>query len=459
MSFNIALSGINASQKDLDTTANNISNVKTTGFKQSRAEFADVYAASVFSAGNSKVGDGVLTASVAQQFSQGALEFTENSLDMAISGNGFFATTSEIGQQDFSYTRSGAFKLNSESYIVDNQGNYLLGFPTDRDSGALQSSSLATAAPIQIPDAAGAPSATGNLYQSFNLDSRAPGIKVPDTSVDPDEPGNPFDPEDPTSYTSSTSSTIYDSLGESHTVTTYFAKRDSTQTGINDNEWDVYVTVDGKPVNFGSGAEAAGVNNPTGTAAEGRRIRFDGAGAPFGDVNFEEESFSLDGVLSNGADSTQDVTVFFRDRNDEEGDTAPTQYASDFEVNLLEQDGSTVGRLTSLDIGEDGLIQASYSNGDVQYLGQVALTRFSNEQGLRQIGNTSWKETRQSGEALAGVAKSGSFGAIESSALENSNVNLTKELVDLISAQRNFQANSRSLEVNNTINQTILQIR
>ncbi|RUO77031.1 flagellar hook protein FlgE [Idiomarina seosinensis] len=467
MSFNIGLSGINAAQKDLDTTANNISNVRTTGFKQSRAEFADVYASSIFSSGNAKVGDGALTATVAQQFSQGTLEFTDNSLDMAISGNGFFATTSELGSQDFTYTRSGAFKLNNESFIVDNQNNFLLGFPVDRDSGALQSTSLATASPIQIPDSAGAPASTNNLYQSFNLDSRAPGVLVDEPGATPPITGNKFDPEDPTSYTSSTSSTIYDSLGESHVVTTYYVKRDSEQASIAGNTWDVYTTVDNQAVDLGAtgtGAEA-GVNAPDGTPAQGYRIQFDDSGNPLGPIDtdtgstFAEQSISLNGVLSNGADPTQQVNVFFRDRNDEEGDTAPTQFASDFEVNLLEQDGSTVGRLTNLDIGEDGLIQASYSNGEVQYLGQVSLTRFANEQGLRQVGNTSWKETRDSGEALAGAANSGTFGAIESSALENSNVDLTKELVDLIAAQRNFQANSRSLEVNNTLNQTVLQIR
>ena len=128
-------------------------------------------------------------------------------------------------------------------------------------------------------------------------------------------------------------------------------------------------------------------------------------------------------------------------------------------MNFLEQDGSTVGRLTQVDTAEDGRIAATYSNGETRYLGQVALVRFANEQGLTQVSGTSWKESSASGEALAGQANSGTFGAIESSALENSNVNLTKELVDLITAQRNFQANSRSLEVNNTINQTILQIR
>lgn len=449
MSFNIALSGINASQKDLDVTANNISNVKTSGFKQSRAEFADVYATSIFNAGNTKVGDGVLTSSVAQQFSQGTLEFTENSLDMAISGNGFFATTDGLGSRDMTYTRSGAFKLNDDKFIVDNGGNYLQGYQVDRNSGSTSSVALATTQPIRIPDVAGAPQSTDNVFTAFNVDARRSPI---------DGAANPFDPETPSTYHSSTSATIYDSLGESHTLSTYYVKRAN-------NQWDVYATFDGDEISL----------NPTGTAVAspddsvnnrtGLRITFQGSGepqVPAGQTTFDPGTIDLSGnnaagdpYLDNGA-TAQTVQFNFQDLS---GTTSPTQFASDFEVTNLDQDGSTVGRLTNVDIDKAGLIAATYSNGDVQYLGQVAIVRFANEQGLTQIGGTKWRESIDSGEPLSGEANSGTFGGIEASALENSNVNLTKELVDLITAQRNFQANSRSLEVNNTINQTILQIR
>lgn len=484
MSFNIALSGINASQKDLDTTANNISNVKTTGFKQSRAEFQDIYASSIFSSGRAKVGDGVLTASVAQQFSQGTLDFTENSLDLAISGNGFFATAPNIGDQDFNYTRSGAFKLNDESYMVDNNGNYLMGFPVDEVSGANQSTSLATARPIRIPDTAGAPSATEDLNLSFNLDSRSEPVRIETgDSGDPLTyvPGTQFDPDNRASYTSSTSSTVYDSLGESHVMTTYYVRRqagdgsgpdNANQDVPNDNKsyWDVYVTVDGEGIDINQLdndqniiTDASG--EPSAAGFSSIRVAFDAAGNPTAsgaatgtltDGTFTDARVQVGSVYTNGADSGQFVNLNF---SDPQGDVIPTQYAADFEVNFLEQDGSTVGRLTQVDTAEDGRIAATYSNGETRYLGQVALVRFANEQGLTQVGGTSWKESSASGEALAGQANSGTFGAIESSALENSNVNLTKELVDLITAQRNFQANSRSLEVNNTLNQTILQIR
>ncbi|MGM0429501.1 MAG: flagellar hook protein FlgE [Pseudomonadota bacterium] len=449
MSFNIALSGINASQKDLDTTANNVSNVKTTGFKQSRAEFADVYASSIFNAGNTKVGDGVLTSSVAQQFSQGTLDFTENSLDMAISGNGFFATTDGLGSRDMTYTRSGAFKLNDDKFIVDNQGNYLQGYQVDRNSGTTSSTALATTQPIRIPDVAGAPQSTDNVFTAFNVDARRSPI---------DGAANPFDPEAPSTYHSSTSATVYDSLGESHTLSTYYVKRGN-------NQWDVYATFDGDEIDL----DPTGGGTPSATNSingfSGLEINFEGGGDPdvaAGQLTFDPGSIDLSGnnvdgdpYLDNGADN-QTVQFNFQDLT---GTTAPTQFASDFEVTNLDQDGSTVGRLTNVDIDKEGLIAATYSNGEVQYLGQVSVVRFANEQGLTQIGGTKWRESIDSGEPLAGEANTGTFGGIEASALENSNVNLTKELVDLITAQRNFQANSRSLEVNNTINQTILQIR
>ena len=449
MSFKIALSGINASQKDLDVTANNISNVKTSGFKQSRAEFADVYATSIFNAGNTKVGDGVLTSSVAQQFSQGTLEFTENSLDMAISGNGFFATTDGLGSRDMTYTRSGAFKLNDDKFIVDNQGNYLQGYQVDRNSGTNSSVALATTQPIRIPDVAGAPQSTDNVFTAFNVDARRSPI---------DGAANPFDPETPSTYQSSTSATVYDSLGESHTLSTYYVKRDN-------NQWDVYATFDGDEIDMTPTGTATASPDASVNGYAGLRVEFLGNGDPdvaAGQNTFDPGSIDLSGnnvdgdpYLNNGADA-QTIQFNFQDLT---GTKTPTQFASDFEPTALDQDGSTVGRLTNVDIDKSGLIAATYSNGDVQYLGQVAIVRFANEQGLTQIGGTKWRESIDSGEPLSGEANTGTFGGIESSALENSNVNLTKELVDLITAQRNFQANSRSLEVNNTINQTILQIR
>jgi flagellar hook protein FlgE len=439
MSFNIALTGIAAAQKDLDVTANNIANVNTTGFKESRAEFADVYAASVFSSGRTKNGDGVQTTVVAQQFNQGSLQFTQNSLDLAITGEGYFAMSDTISSQDFTFTRAGAFKLNKNNFVVDAQGNYLRGFPVDSANGNTTSVSLSTANPIQIPDASGAPRATNNIYSSFNLDA---GAALPAVA--------PFNPQESATYNSSTSTTIYDSLGEPHIIQFFFVK------GAGNNQWDVHATLDGQQF------DNTGANGTTPIS----NFEFDSSGLPSSPVTPGNSTFdavtlnavNLSDLLSNGANFPSDVNINWRD----EAGTAtklPTQYASRFEVKALEQDGATVGRLTGIDIGSDGKIVASYSNGDSTFVSQVSMVRFANSQGLSQVGNTSWKESLTSGEPIAGEPGSGTLGTINSSALEQSNVNLTNELVDLISAQRNFQANSRALEVNSTLQQNILQIR
>ena len=452
MSFNIALSGLNAAQKDLDVSSNNIANVNTVGFKESRAEFVDVYASSLLAAGKTKVGDGVLTADVAQQFSQGSIQFTNNALDLAITGNGFFATVPELGSLERSYTRSGQFKLNADNFVVNSQGGYLLGFPVNPD-GSSASVSLSTAEPVLIPTASGAPTKTSEVDVRMNLPAGDSYIS--------NAPGN-FDPEDPLTFNNSTSVTIFDSLGDSHIMTYFFVKDDPT---TNPNEWMMFAAVDGKVIDIDGGSPTgggvSGPLSPTGVA--GARLVFNASG----DFVSQVPSLASGGIktvaftnhLPNGADTTQTVEIDFNLDPLGSNPNEPTQFASNFEVTRLNQDGLAVGRLTGIDIGGDGLVRATFSNGTSQALSRITMVNFANEQGLTQVGNTGWKESLVSGEALAGEGGSGTFGTINSSALEQSNVNLTTELIDLISAQRNFQANSRALEVDNQLNQTILQIR
>jgi flagellar hook protein FlgE len=451
MSFNIALSGLAAAQKNLDTTANNIANVNTTGFKESRAEFADVYATSIFASGRTKVGDGVSTSTVAQQFSQGSLQFTNNSLDLAITGEGFFALTPDRASQDLTYTRSGAFKLNKDNFIVDNNGNFLQGFAVDAVTGENQSVSLSTTQPISIPTSAGAPRATANIFLSMNLDSRA----VPTGAT-------VFDPTDRATYNHSTSVTVYDSLGEPHTATTYFRKLDTPPPAGVAAEWDTKLVWDDNTAHPTVPAPVAPTTRNPQSWFNGGTLQFDSNGTfvtpPIPTVTLPTADLNdnANGYLTNGAQFTADVVVNFRDAS---GVKLPTQYASNFDVSNLSQDGTTVGSLTGVDIDAFGRVLASYSNGDTSFLSQVTLVRFANVQGLKQVGNTSWKQSITSGEPIGGQANTGTLGSINSSALEQSNVNLTTELVDLISAQRNFQANSRALEVNSTLQQTVLQIR
>lgn len=435
MSFNIALSGLAAAQKDLDVTANNIANVNTTGFKESRAEFADVYATSIFASGRTKVGDGVTTSRVAQQFNQGSLQFTNNSLDLAITGEGFFATTADRLSKDMTYTRAGAFKLNKDNFIVDNNGNYLQGYPIDPSNGDNLSTSLSTTQPISIPTSAGAPRATTSVFINVNLNSTQAATSA-----------TTFDPDVRSTFNDSTSFTVYDSLGEAHIVSLYFRKVDTAPP--NNSEWETVVIWDD--------LKAPALHLP------GDSLFFDSSGQlvtpPVPRITLPATDLNdpTNGYLTNGAQFVDDLVINFGDAS---GVRTPTQYSSGFDVTSLSQDGATVGFLTGVDIDAFGKVLASYSNGDSSYLAQVSIVRFANVQGLKQVGNTSWKQSIASGEPISGQANTGTFGAINSSALEQSNVNLTTELVDLISAQRNFQANSRALEVNSSLQQTILQIR
>jgi len=438
MSFNIALSGIAAAKKDLDVTANNIANVNTIGFKESRAEFADVYASSLFTNSKTKAGDGATTAQVAQQFHQGSLQFTNNALDLAITGPGFFVTSDGLDGKDLSYTRAGAFKLNNENFIVDSNGNYLQTYPVNTD-GSSSAINLTTTSGLQIPETAGVPLKSAQVAMSMNLPAGTAGKSV-----------DAFDLSDPATYDHSTSITIYDSLGESHVQTSYFVKDNDPAAP---NRWVAFTAVDGTKVD--PVAPSVGMTPATtGTSHIGVQVNFDSSGVHIpnvpADITYQPIGTPGAGAIPAGADQTQVLTL----RLD-----GPTQFSSGFEVTSLEQDGLTVGRLTGVEIGADGLVKATYSNGSAQPLGRVAMARFRNEQGLTQIGNTSWKQSLDSGEPLAGEADSGTFGTINSAALEQANVDLTTELVDLISAQRNFQANSRALEVNQTLSQTILQIR
>ncbi|GIC76609.1 flagellar hook protein FlgE [Moritella sp. F3] len=435
MSFNIALSGINAAQKDLNTTANNIANVNTTGFKESRAEFGDVYATSIFSNAKTSVGNGVATAHVAQQFQQGSLNFTENSLDLAINGNGFFVMSDGLESMDRNYTRAGAFKLDSNSFVTNSAGNYLQVYDVN-DDGSPKAVSMASTKPLQIPDTAGVPESTSNVDMTMNLPATSPVL-------DPTK----FDPADSTTFTSATSVSIYDSLGESHTLSTYYIK-DGT-AGAPANSWLEFNYVDDQPIDIvGGQAVAAAPGTPAKPAA--LRLTFDSSGLLQQQLPAIAETVPLGAILTNGADTTQTVKININN---------PTQFASAFEVTKLEQDGATVGRLTGIDIGPDGMVAASYSNGRNDKLGMIAMAKFANEQGLSQTGDTGWRASQLSGNAIAGEANSGTFGKINSSALEQSNVNLTSELVDLITAQRNYQANSRTLEVNSKLQDTVLQIR
>ncbi|MCD9470611.1 flagellar hook protein FlgE [Photobacterium phosphoreum] len=450
MSMNIALSGLGAAQKDLNTTSNNIANANTFGFKESRAEFGDVYSNSIFSNAKTTTGGGVQTSTVAQQFHEGSSIYTNNPLDLRVSGAGFFAVADNKNEaKNSNLTRNGAFQLNNENELVNSEGKFLLGYPVNQDSNTVASYEAKS---LKIDDVFGQPTASKNIKVSLNLPNKE---TVPKSQ--------PFDFNDPDSFSRSTSSTIYDSLGKPYQMTTYYvAKYDPNAVAPNPpsaNTWEVYQTVtnnngDEVALDVQPGAlPAKYMTDPTVSPHIGYIMKFDANGQlqAVSPNEIPMESFANANIDVGGADINQALTMKYED---------PTQYASAFEVRKFQDvDGATTGYLSKVDIDPDGNIMASYSNGKDLVVGRVAMARVANEQGLTQLGGSLWNATQESGEVVWGDASQGSFGAIKSGTLEQSNIDMTQELVDLISAQRNFQASSRALDVNNQLQQNILQIR
>lgn len=431
----VALSGLSAAQLDLNTTSNNIANSNTYGFKESRAEFGDVYSSSIFTNAKTTPGGGVQASKVAQQFHEGSSVYTNNPMDLRISGTGFFAVSKDrmVPQQN-ELTRNGAFHLNKDNYMVTSNEEYLLGYQMNPDTGEVLSYEPQ---PLNVPPEFGKPKQTANISVGVNLPA---GGDLKDPAL--------FDFNDQETYNRSTSSTIYDSMGQSYKLTTYYLK-DMTQP----NTWNTYYTVTDeageKPLNIAGGDAAS----PTGHVGHTMRFNNDGTLASLNGGNpivTEQLGAGANPVDLNGADPTQVMSLKL---------DGATQFAAPFELTKFDEDGATTGFLTKLDFDENGTVQGTYSNGENVSLGRVALVRVANEQGLDKKGGTQWDATQYSGDKIWGESNKGSFGSVTNGALEQSNIDMTQELVDLITAQRNFQANSRSLEVHNQTQQTILQIR
>ena len=432
MSFNTALSGLNAAQSDLAVTSNDIANVNTVGFKESRAEFADIFATSSLGSGATAIGAGVLLSKVAQQFNQGNLNFTSNSLDLAISGDGMFVMSPNLTSSELLYSRAGALGINADGFIVNTSGQYLKVFPVNAD-GSVSATSISSLVNLQLPPTSGSPSPSTEIEISVNLPAG-------DTGLDPAA----FNSADPNTYNSSTSISILDSLGEAHVATFYYIKDQATP-----NTWAQYLSVDGAATDIAGGIAAAPLTLLYAELLFDSSGNFDPAASTPAPPAFIE-TVAL--PLTNGADPTQTMIIDYASNE-------PTQFASGFSVSKLDHNGAATGQLSGLDIADDGVVRANYTNGTATSLGKIALGKFANNQGLKQDGNTSWVESINSGTVIAGEAGTSTFGLIRSGALESSNVDLTAELVNLITAQRNFQANAKSIETSNTVTQAILQIR
>lgn len=405
MTFEIALTGINAASTQLENISNNIANNTTTGFKRSRVEFADMYSA----AGATTVGQGVAVSQVRQEFTQGDMQNTGRTLDLGVQGQGFFAVND--GSTSI-YTRSGAFGVDREGFLVDSQGRFLEGFGVT-DEGNIQE----VVQDIQIDYSDLSPKVSTDMEITANLNS--------DETIFT----QPFDKTDAATYNYITSTTVYDSLGGAQIASVYY-RRDAQNT------WSAFSFVGGEPVSA----------NP----AVGDQINFTSSGA-LQDVNGDPSGQFVVGPFTapNGSDPMSFTIDVSR----------TTQLENESNVTSIVQDGYSSGSLERFDINENGLFYGTFTNGQTRNMGQITLTNFPNENGLRQIGATSWIETFASGEPVTGLPGSAGLGTTQASSLESSNVDITEELVSIIGAQRSFQANAQMISTGDTITQTIINLR
>jgi len=414
MGFEQALSGLQAATQDLDNIGNNIANASTVGFKDVTVQFSDVYASTLWGATATQIGLGVQVASVTPNFTQGNITTTGNPLDIAINGQGFFQ---ELNNGITSYSRDGEFQLNANGVVVNSSGAQLLGYPAV--NGVI---SQAPPVPLTLSQAPVPPAATTTATLSVNLDAGSTPVAA----------GTVFNPAISTTYTSSTSMTVYDSQGNAHTLSYYFVN--TGLNGANDDVWNVYATGDGAQL----GQMGTLTFGPTGTMVT----------VPAGqDVQLAVPAWNL----TNGANPLNITTTF--------PFASTSQYGVAFSVSGNSQNGYATGQLAGFSIGDNGVITGQYTNGQTLAQGQIALANFVNPQGLISVGNNQFVETQASGAPLVGAPGAGSLGTVQSGALEGSTVDITTELVNLITAQRVYQANAETVKTEDQVEQTLMNLR
>jgi flagellar hook protein FlgE len=424
-SFYTSLSGLNAAQTDLNVTANNIANVGTNGFKSSSAQFSDVISSSLFQAGDSIVGQGARTKSISQSFTQGSEQTTGQSLDLMISGQGFFVTQAATTGGQLNYTRTGSFQLDPKTdNVVDASGNALQVLPVDQ-LGNVTATGAGAMKTLHVPTTNGSPKATSEVDLSMTFPS--------DSATHADAS---FNKADPSTYNGTSSTTVYDSSGNAIPATVYYVhtqalttNSDGTKSGT--SQWVAHTYIGDQEV-FPSGSSAA----PT--------LTFDTNGtltSPTGAVAYGA-------VTPTGASAPMAVTFNYG--------TATQEGSFALQTVTSSQNGNTIGQLSDLTVGDNGLVTATYSDGSQVKLGAVALANFTNPDGLKQMGSTNWQATGNSGAAQIGAA--GGDSTIAQGELEMSNVDLSAQLVNLISAQRNFQANAKAIDTDKQMIDSIFQV-
>lgn len=425
MGFQQGLSGLNATSKNLEIIGNNIANANTYGAKASRAEFSDMYANAINGAGSNAIGIGTNLAAVAQQFTPGSITNTGNALDLAVNGAGFFQVADPSGPTH--YTRNGQFKIDRDGFIVNNQGQKLMGYMADAKGTIMPGS----AALLVLPTAGIAPLPTDRVEMELNLDSRSK-VTNPGAGVVPQ-----IDFNNPDTYNNATSVTVFDTKGQDLSLTYYFQKVDTDQ-------WNIFVTANGQPI---AGTSA----DPGPLTATPISFLSDGSGAT---TSLAALPVSVGGPITTSSGATIVTPLDFSlDLS------KATQYGSAFGVTNLTQDGYAPGQLTNIAVESNGIITARYSNGQSKPAGQLELANFRNPQGLQAMGGNSWTNTFASGPPVVGTPNEGNMGVIQAGALEESNVDLTGELVEMITAQRVYQANAQSIKTEDQILQTIVNLR
>ncbi|MDY8148275.1 flagellar hook protein FlgE [Vibrio sp. PBL-C16] len=394
MSFNIALSALDATNSELNTISHNIANASTYGFKSGRTEFSAVY--------NGMQPGGVEVASISQNFDKnGSITGTGRALDLAIKGGGFFVTKDNMGQM--LYTRSGVFLTDKNNFITNNSGAKLQGYSVDSNN-KLMTGSVGN---IQVSTSSLNAKATDSLDFVANFDASASVI---------DKAVTPFNPKDPSSFNSSYTTKVYDSLGNSHTVTQYFTKTAS-------NSWEVNVQVDGGTTPVATVPVTFDKDGSLSTPTAPFNVSFPAAGA---------KAMSVDINLKGS-----------------------TQFGAKFGVSTNSPNGYASGKLVGVRVEDNGMVYATYTNGQSQLQGQVVLADFANPQGLAKASGTAWTQSFSSGAPIMGVPGSGTMGDLTPGALEGSNVNITSELVALMTAQRNYQANSKTISTSDKLTQAL----
>ncbi|RUR41407.1 flagellar hook protein FlgE [Vreelandella populi] len=411
MSFSQALSGLNAQREKLGAIGNNIANSQTVGFKSSSVQFADVYA-------QSRIGLGVRTSAVLQDFSQGNVESSSRNMDLAIAGEGFFRFQQPNGE--VGYSRNGQLTMTSTGNLVNAQGAQIMGYPADADGNVQAGGNVQ---PMQVPAGDLQANATTELDISLNLDSGQPVIDLAAT---------PFDANNANTYNYSTNATVFDSQGNARNLSLYF-----TKTG--DNQWAVNGRMAGGPA--GGGTYDIGLGN----------LAFNQNGTLNGTTNINNAAFTGPGSEFGAGNPFEalDIAISF---------DGSTQFANASTVNNTVQNGYTSGSLVGVTIQDDGTIMRNYSNEQSRAAGQIALVSFRNPEGLNPVGDNLWTATASSGQELVNAPGTGLVGLIQAGATETSNVDLAQELVSMIIAQRSYQANSQTISTQDELLQTIINL-